>query len=327
MKDPGGAVHLFLVTGTTIPLPEGGGRHLYLVTGVDADLASVIREKTGTDVAFFVGTTPVLASSSWGTMAAQPSNGSRTIRLGKDPSAIYSQPLSADLPEKLYLVTIRSLLAQGLYVRSVLLSYLTAFLITLAASLFLAAGLTSAAVSPYDRLSRWLHRYMETGEVGPLAIRTRDEVGFLAEAFHEMVSTLIQEKRTISVQLEQISVLHANNEGIMNSIRAGIIVADDAGAVEFCNNYFLDLVGCGFATLRGRPVREVLDQSFVASAPPPPGGPEGLEERREGLRRDRPAGNRSTSRSRSLPCRSRAGALARWWSWKMSPPPSDSGRA
>ncbi len=39
------------------------------------------------------------------------------------------------------------------------------------------------------------------------------------------------------------------------------------------------------------------------------------------------AGNRSTSRSRSLPCRSRAGALARWWSWKMSPPPSDSGRA
>ena len=99
----------------------------------------------------------------------------------------------------------RSLLAQRLYVRSVLLSYLTAFLVTLAASLFLAAGFTSLTVSPFTRLSQWLHRYMDSGEVGKLDIRSRDEIGFLAGAFHGMVSTLIEEKRMIGDQLEQIS--------------------------------------------------------------------------------------------------------------------------
>ncbi len=288
VRDVGGAVHLFLVTGTTIPRADGGGRHLYLITGVDADVVAAIREKTGTDVAFFVGRTPVIASSSWGTIAPLPPRGSSDVRLGKDPYAIYSEPLSADLPDKVYLVTFRSLLAQGLYVRSVLLSYLTAFLVTLAASLFLAAGLTSVAVSPFDRLSRWLHRYMETGEVGALAIRTRDEVGFLAEAFHSMVSTLIQEKRTIGAQLEQISVLHANNESIMNSIRAGVIVVDPEGAVEFCNSYFLELVGQDFAALRGRPVRDVLAKSFVSTAPLPQSLSGGREGRMEGLRREQP---------------------------------------
>jgi PAS domain S-box-containing protein len=129
---------------------------------------------------------------------------------------------------------------------------------------------------------------METGEVGELAIRTRDEVGFLAEAFHSMVSTLIYEKRTISAQLEQISVLHANNESIMNSIRAGIIVMDTEGTVEFCNSYFIDLVGLGFAALRGRSVREVLEQSFVFASPLPPTLSYGQDGRMEGLRRDHP---------------------------------------
>src|SRR5208337_4163024 len=92
VRDVGGAVHLFLVTGTTIPRADGGGRHLYLVTGVDADVVAAIREKTGTDVAFFVGRKPVIASSSWGTIAPLPSRGSSDVRLGKDPYSIYSEP-------------------------------------------------------------------------------------------------------------------------------------------------------------------------------------------------------------------------------------------
>ena len=95
-------------------------------------------------------------------------------------TASISRPLSADIPDKIYLVAFRSQLAEQVYIRSVLFTYLTAFLITLAASLFLAAGFTSLAVSPFTRLAHWLHRYMDTGEVGKLDIRSRDEIGFLA---------------------------------------------------------------------------------------------------------------------------------------------------
>ena len=184
---------------------------------------------------------------------------------GRRPYSVYSRPLSADVPEKIYLVAFRSLLAQQLYVSSVLFSYLTAFLVTLAASLFLAAGFTSLTISPFTRLSQWLHRYMDTGEVGKLDIRSRDEIGFLAGAFHGMVSTLIDEKRVIGEQLDQISVLNAYNERIMNAIPAGIIVTGPEGSIEFCNGYFADLVRCGVEPLKGRPLRDADGAQFHAA--------------------------------------------------------------
>jgi PAS domain S-box-containing protein len=271
VKDTAGPTHLYLVTGMSFPRRAGGMRHLYLVTDVDKSMVEGIWEKTATEVAFFVGTTPVVSASPWQPFETEAPLRSRVIRLGNAPYSVYSRPLSADVPEKIYLVAFRSLLAERLYVKSVLLSYLTAFLVTLAASLFLAAGFTSLTISPFTRLSQWLHRYMDTGEVGNLDIRSRDEIGFLAGAFHGMVSTLIEEKRVITDQLDQISVLNAYNERIMNAIPAAIIVTGPEGSIEFCNGFFADLVGCGVGALRGARLSEVMERNFTQRSGDPAG--------------------------------------------------------
>ena len=270
MWDRPGVIRLYLVTGTSFPSSTGGVRHLYLVTDVDKNMVQGIWEKTATEVAFFVGTRPVV-DASWQPFDPDSPLRSRVVRLGNVPYSVFSRPLSADVPEKIYLVVFRSMLAERLYVRSVLFSYLTAFLITLAASLFFVAGFTSLTISPFTRLSQWLHRYMDTGEVGRLDIRSRDEIGFLAGAFHGMVSTLIKEKQVITDQLDQISVLNAYNERIMNAIPAGIIVTGAEGAIEFCNGYFADLVGCDVEMLKGRVLRDVMEISFTARGGDPAG--------------------------------------------------------
>jgi signal transduction histidine kinase/HAMP domain-containing protein len=263
VKDANAVVHLYLVTGTTIALPGGATRHLYLVTNVDKGMTEAIWEKTGTEVAFYVGEIPV-ASSSGGEadLAGAPAHASAA---GPDDasSSLLSRPLSPDSTDTISLVAFRSLLAERVYIRSVLITYLTAFLVTLAASLFIAAGMTGLIVSPFTRLSQWLHRYMDSGEVRPLTIRTRDEVGFLAGAFHGMVSTLIQEKSVIGDQLEQISLLHAYNERVMDSIQAGIVVTDAMGTIEFCNSYFTALVKRTAASLQATRLRDVMESSFT----------------------------------------------------------------
>ena len=262
--DSGGTMRLYLVTGTAIlrgaePLPW----HLYLVTNVGKGLVAEILEKTGTYVALYVGSVPVVFSDEFQSFQSYGPLRGPTVRLGDQPYSVYSSPLSADLRDKLYLVSVRSSLPEQLYIKSFLFSYLTAILITLGASLFLAAGVTSLAVSPFSRLSQWLHRYMDTGEVGKLDVRSRDETGFLAGAFHAMVSTLIAEKHTVSDQLDQIRQLNAYNERIMNGIRAAVVVADADGAIEFCNSYFAEIAGEERGNLRGRGFREKVSELFT----------------------------------------------------------------
>jgi signal transduction histidine kinase len=299
VKDPGPTTHLYLVTGCPVPAREGGGRHLYLVTNIDAGVVDAIREKTGTEVAFFAGRIPVLSSETWEPLRTDEPLKSRTIRLGDTSYRVYSRAISADLPDKVYLVAIRSLLAEGLYVRSVILSYVTAFLVTLAASVFVAAGVTGLVISPFSRLSQWLHRYMDTGTVSGLDVRSRDEVGFLAETFHGMVSTLIREKQVISDQLDEISVLHGYNERIMNSIPAGIVVADPGGTIEFSNGTFADLVECPAGALTGQGLPAVMERRFTLRGGGPAGAafdlrgeavPSGTEMVVEGLKAEVPDG-------------------------------------
>jgi PAS domain S-box-containing protein len=268
---------LYLVTGSSFPRRGGGVRHLFLVTNVDKSMVEAIWEKTGTEVAFFAGTSPVVSASPWQSFETEAPLRSRRILLGNVPYSVYSRPLSADIPDEIYLVAFRSQLAEQVYIRSVLLTYMTAFLITLAASLFLATGFTSLAVSPFTRLAHWLHRYMDTGEMGKLDIRSHDEIGFLAGTFHEMVSTLISEKNVISDQLDQISLLNAYNEGVMNAIPAGIIVAGSDGSIEFCNEYFAALVGAEVSALKGAKLRDVMAQSFTLRSGRPAGDAFGLE--------------------------------------------------
>ena len=157
--DAGGTMRLYLVTGTAILRGSGAlPWHLYLVTNVDRDLIAEILEKTGTYVALYVGSVPVVFSDEFQSFRSYGPLRGPTVRFGDQPYSVYSSPLSADLRDKLYLVSLRSALPEQLYIKGFLFSYLTAILITLAASLFLAAGVTSLAVSPFSRLSHPITR-------------------------------------------------------------------------------------------------------------------------------------------------------------------------
>ena len=95
-KDATAIVHLYLVTGTTIALPGGAARHLYLITNVDKSMTEAIWEKTGTEVAFYVGELLVASSSGRDSnRAGAPAYASAT---GPDDasSSVLSRPLSPD---------------------------------------------------------------------------------------------------------------------------------------------------------------------------------------------------------------------------------------
>jgi len=287
-----GPIRLYLVTGTSLPLRGRSTRHLFLVTSVDKGMVEAIWEKTATEVAFFVGASPVVSASPWQPFNTEAALRSRVVSVGGVSYSVYSRSLSADIPDRIYLVAFRSRLAEQVYVRSVLLTYLTAFLVTLAASLFFAAGFTSLAISPFTRLSHWLHGYMDTGDLGRMDIRTHDEIGFLAGTFHEMVSTLIVEKNVISDQLDQISLLNAYNESVMNTIPAGVVVTGSDGSIEFCNEYFAALVGAPVGALKGSGLRDVMARNFTLRTGGPAGDAFGLDGDAvvEGLQRTGPNG-------------------------------------
>ena len=93
-----------------------------------------------------------------------------------------------------------------------------------------------------------------------------------------MVSTLISEKNIISDQLDQIRILNAYNEGVMNAIPAGVIVTGTDGSIEFCNEYFAALVGAPVGALKGSRLRDVMQESFTLRSGRPAGdafGPDG----------------------------------------------------
>jgi PAS domain-containing protein len=77
-----------------------------------------------------------------------------------------------------------------------------------------------------------------------------------------MVTTLIEEKRIISEQPDQIGFLHAYSERIMNNIKAAIVVTDTSGAIEFSNTYFLELTGTDFTSLIGEKLSRVVGRFF-----------------------------------------------------------------
>ncbi len=260
--DDDGSVALYLITGTTLILPDERKYRLYLIANMDKGLIDELFEKTRTVNAFFVGNRFIASSASEFDLDNGDQRRFRTVHIGNDPYKVFSQPISHDIPEKVFLVSFKSLSEEGLSIRPVLLSYLLAFLLALSASLFLAAWIMARMISPFSRLNHWLHIYMDTGNVTPLDIRSRDEVGFLAGAFHTMITTLIDEKRIISEQLDQIGFLHAYSERIMNNIKAAIIVTDTTGVIEFSNTYFLELTGTDFTFLIGERASRVIGRHF-----------------------------------------------------------------
>jgi PAS domain S-box-containing protein len=261
-KDRKGAERLYLVTGATLRDSDGGIRMLYLITNMDKSRTDSIGQKTGANFAFFTHSALVACNVADFRLDEAGFFPYRVIDIGNHPYEIFPGVISYDVPEGIMLISLASLVSERLLIREILFFSLTAFLLTLAASMFLATGITVLLISPFRKLNQWLHGYMDTGRVQTLNIRTRDEVGFLAGAFHAMIADLIEEKRVESEQLERIKALETYARSIMNDIKAAIAVTGADGRIEFCNTYLLELLGTDFGELRGSDISAVLQKAF-----------------------------------------------------------------
>ncbi len=200
-----GTPTLTLVTGARISRPEALPAHVYLIVDIDKDLVDRLRAEQGISVAFFSGDRFVVADTP--RFACDTgATGVQTLRIGETPYRGLARVLAADSAEPLVLVVARSILAETEYLRSAASTFLGAFVLTLLVSVLLAAGITSYAVAPFVRLNGWLRRYLDTGAADWTPGRSRDEAGFLADAFHSMVRRLIDEERINREQWDRLVI-------------------------------------------------------------------------------------------------------------------------
>lgn len=203
-----GSPSLYLVTGTRVSPPESEPVHVYLIVDVDKDLVDRLRAEQGISVAFFSGSRFVVADTPPFAFDLA-ATGVQTLRIGATPYRGLARILSTDSAEPLTMAVVRSVLLETEYLRGVASTFLATFVVTLLVSVLLAAGITSYFVAPFARLNGWLRRYLETGVVdaSPAAPDgSRDEVGFLADAFHSMVRRLIDEERIVREQWDRLVI-------------------------------------------------------------------------------------------------------------------------
>jgi signal transduction histidine kinase/HAMP domain-containing protein len=202
------------------------------------------------------------------------------VRTAVGPFQYFSRILSSDPEGKLYLVSLKSSLEERIYTARLSRSFLFAFLLTLALSGLLAAALTTYFISPFSRLRQWIEGYTRGNRLPPWQVKSRDEVGYLARAFHALADKLIQEERVVKDQLAEISYLHRYNQSILKNLQAGVLVLDGKTRIEYCNDYVCDLLGAERKVLLGQTFPAFLSRHFSLSGGPAggvPGGPAGQD--------------------------------------------------
>lgn len=199
-----GPPRLYLITGTTIHLPENRRVQVFFINCIDSAFLSQIRTNTGTDIAFFQGSR-FIASSTAGFSIEGPANFEISkLMVGNTPYKILPGVLSADIEEDLYMVAIESVNQERLYIRTLQTAFSVAFVIAFAAAFIMTALLTTYFISPFQRLNLWLRKYRETGVAEELTLHTKDEIGFLADTFYYIVKKIIEEEKIIREQWEEL---------------------------------------------------------------------------------------------------------------------------
>ncbi len=172
---------------------------------------------------------------------------------------------SADLNKKLYLVVLNSSLDTEVYLRKLITSYFIAFILTLIVSVVFAITMTSFFTSPFTKLQKWLDKYMKTGKLEKLSIKTKDEIGFVAKSFYTIADKVIKEEAVIKNQLNKITFLNKYNENILSNLQAGVFVVDSDSQIEYCNNYINSFLGAKKNELRGIHIYDLLRKYFITS--------------------------------------------------------------
>jgi len=257
---------LYLITGTWIYRQEKRLGFVGLVKTVDQELLTAVAQELGTSLALFAGERHLCSDLPPFELPPRREAGpAGRVHTAIGPFQYFSRILSSDVQGSLYLVSLKSSLEEQIYMARLSRSFLFAFLLTLALSGLLAAALTSYFTSPFGRLRRWIEGYTLGNRLPQLQVKSKDEVGYLARAFHALADKLIREERVVKDQLSEISYLHRYNQSILKNLQAGVLVLDGKTRIEYCNDYVCDLLGSERNALLGQTFPAFLARHFSLS--------------------------------------------------------------
>ena len=216
-------------------------------------------------IAFLLDDRVVLTTFPAGRLGERLDPAAESIRIRGVTHRLESLPISARIPGVLRLTTLESTLAEQIYLRAILTSFLVGFLISVVAAAIVAVINTTHLLAPFRRLHDALAAYFEDGTIPNVPTDERpanDDVSYLVEGFQTLVQRLIHEQETVRRQLEEITYLHRYNEAFVAAMQAGVLVADEGNRIEYSNAYVRELFGARNGELHGRPLGELLSERF-----------------------------------------------------------------
>lgn len=143
---------------------------------------------------------------------------------------------------KVTLAILKSNIDKAIFIKTIVKSIVIAFFITTIISTILAIGLTSYFMAPLTNLKKLIDRFISKEELAEFKVNTKDEIGSMAGSFYTMAMKLLEDKKVIKQNLDKITFLQEYNENILNNIKAGIIVLNQNGKIEYCNNFLSNLL-------------------------------------------------------------------------------------
>jgi PAS domain S-box-containing protein len=125
-----------------------------------------------------------------------------------------------------------------------------------AALLSIALGLllTRAITRPVAELLAGMDRISRGAWEARVPVRGGPEIGRLFNAFNDMARDLGRSQASLQASLSETVVLKEYSEGIVEAIRAGIVIVDSGLAVEKGNRFFAESFGLDPAAAVGRPL-------------------------------------------------------------------------
>ncbi len=252
---------LFLITGRTIQRKNNKKYYIFFINSIEARfLDSVLKNgdlflALFLDDAFICSNLPPFA-------IPENTNVLFNLPIAQTPYRAFKKVIAYDLPGELTLITLKSQLEDQIRLDEIRKLFIMLFFVTLIASFFIAAGITTPIISPFLKLYYWLRQYLEAGKTQALNLHSKDETGFLARTVYSMVRKLIKEEQIIKNQLKEITFLNKYNDLIARNLQAGVIIVDQSGLIEYANPYFYSLIGVDQNELNGKDILKVLKNNF-----------------------------------------------------------------
>lgn len=259
---------LYLITGTKVISDIDNDKQFYIffIKKIDEKLTDIIAQELGINIAFFYD--DMFVCSSIPAFYLVPENylgNVSSLETNIGPYDFLVKVFSTDLDKKLYLTILNSPLDTEVYLSKLITSFIFAFILTLIVAVVIAIGMTSFFTSPFITLQTWLDKYMKTGKLEKLTIRTKDEIGFLAQSFYTIADKVLKEEAVIKNQLNKITFLNKYNENILSNLQAGVFVVDSDFRVEYCNNYINRLLNTKMNELLNIHIYDLLKKYFITS--------------------------------------------------------------